>query len=87
MLLFGTPGWSELLLIAFIVLLLFGKNRLPDLAKSLGTGIREFRKSVSGQFDQEPEEHVEHEEEKPVKKVKPAQVKTGQAKKTKSRNA
>jgi sec-independent protein translocase protein TatA len=49
MLLIGTPGWAELALIAFIILLLFGKNRLPGLAKSIGSGIHEFRKGISGQ--------------------------------------
>ena len=40
--LFGIPGGPELLLIAFIVLLLFGGRKLPELMKGLGKGIREF---------------------------------------------
>ena len=40
--LFGLPGGSEMLLIAFVVLLLFGGKKLPELMKGLGKGIREF---------------------------------------------
>jgi len=39
-------GWQEILIILLLVLLLFGAKRLPELARSLGQGIREFRKSV-----------------------------------------
>lgn len=38
-------GW-EIVLILAIALLLFGAKRLPDLAKGLGTGIREFKKAT-----------------------------------------
>ena len=40
--LIGMPGGPELILIAFIVLLLFGGKKLPELMKGLGKGIREF---------------------------------------------
>lgn len=40
--LFGMPGMTEMLIIAFIVLLLFGGKKLPELMKGLGKGIREF---------------------------------------------
>ncbi len=39
------PRGSELLVILFIVLLLFGARRLPDLARSLGTSVRELRRA------------------------------------------
>ena len=39
-------GWTEILLILFIVLILFGARRLPEIGKSLGRGIREFRKAL-----------------------------------------
>jgi len=42
----GGLGWQEILVILVVVLLLFGAKRLPELARSLGQGIREFRKSV-----------------------------------------
>ncbi|HWA24419.1 MAG TPA: twin-arginine translocase TatA/TatE family subunit [Lacunisphaera sp.] len=41
-------GGPELLLIMFIVLLLFGANRLPDLARGFGKAVREFKKATSG---------------------------------------
>ncbi len=41
-------GGPELIIILVVVLLLFGAKRIPDLAKSLGTGVREFRKGTSG---------------------------------------
>mgnify|MGYP001224162732 CR=1 FL=1 len=40
-------GLPELLLIFFVCLLLFGANRLPDIGRSLGEGIREFKKAFS----------------------------------------
>ncbi|MCK4755764.1 twin-arginine translocase TatA/TatE family subunit [candidate division WOR-3 bacterium] len=40
-------GWQEILLILLIALLLFGAKKIPDLAKGLGKGIREFRKGLS----------------------------------------
>lgn len=39
-------GWSELLLIAVVALLLFGPSRLPQLAKSLGEALRTFKKEL-----------------------------------------
>ena len=41
-------GGPELLMIMFIVLLLFGANRLPDLARGMGRAVREFKKATSG---------------------------------------
>lgn len=41
------PGGWELLVILFIVLLLFGAKRLPDLAGSLGRSVRELRRAAS----------------------------------------
>jgi sec-independent protein translocase protein TatA len=43
--LFGLGGW-EMILILAVVLLLFGARKLPDLAKGLGQGIKEFKKAV-----------------------------------------
>lgn len=41
-------GSGELIVILCIMLLLFGGKRLPELAKSLGSGIREFKKACNG---------------------------------------
>lgn len=40
--LFGFPGPAEMLLVAFVVLLLFGGKKLPELMRGLGKGIKEF---------------------------------------------
>ena len=44
-------GW-EIVLILAVVLLLFGARKLPELARGLGQGVREFKKSVRDGFDQ-----------------------------------
>jgi len=43
---FGGLGMGELLIIFMVALLLFGAKRLPEIGKSLGKGIREFKGSV-----------------------------------------
>jgi sec-independent protein translocase protein TatA len=52
MLAFGTPGPSEWMLILIIVLVLFGAKKLPELARSLGQSMNEFRKARE-EFDKE----------------------------------
>ena len=46
-------GIGELLLIVAIIVLLFGSKKIPQLAKGLGEGIREFKKSVKGDAEEE----------------------------------
>ena len=36
-------GWGEILLIAFVVILLFGGKKIPELMRGLGRGVREFK--------------------------------------------
>jgi TatA/E family protein of Tat protein translocase len=43
----GQIGFSEMLVIFVVALLVFGPKKLPELGKSLGKGIREFRKATS----------------------------------------
>jgi len=50
----GMPGGMEWILIAFVVLLLFGGKKIPELAKGLGSGIKNFKKAVKD--DDEAEE-------------------------------
>jgi sec-independent protein translocase protein TatA len=55
MLLFSMPGGPEMLLIMLAILLLFGAKRIPDLARGLGKGIREFKdatKEVKREIDE-----------------------------------
>jgi sec-independent protein translocase protein TatA len=49
-------GPTELVIILLIVLLLFGARRIPDLAKGLGEGIRNFKSGVKGDERAELEE-------------------------------
>ena len=42
---FGFGGWEVILVLA-VILLLFGAKKLPDLAKGLGSGIKEFKKAT-----------------------------------------
>jgi sec-independent protein translocase protein TatA len=53
------PGWIgpwELAILLIVVLLVFGPKRLPEMGKSLGKGMREFKDSISGkEKDETPE--------------------------------
>ena len=46
LLLFGTIGAPEIIIIALIVLLLFGGKKIPELMKGLGSGVREFKNAA-----------------------------------------
>jgi TatA/E family protein of Tat protein translocase len=48
-------GIQELLVIFIIALLVFGPKRLPELGKSLGKGIRDFKKALNEGDDQTPQ--------------------------------
>jgi sec-independent protein translocase protein TatA len=56
----GMPGWIspwELLILALVVLLVFGPKRLPEMGRSLGKGMREFKGAITGKDDEdEPHE-------------------------------
>jgi len=62
-LLFGFPGGPELIVIAAIVLLLFGGKKIPELMKGLGKGIREFN-SAKANIKEELEEGMKEEPKK-----------------------
>lgn len=59
------PGGMEWVLIALVVLLLFGGKKIPELAKGLGSGIKNFKKAVK----EDDEEMVKAEEKIEDKKV------------------
>jgi len=48
------PSMPELLIILAIVVLLFGAKKIPELAKGIGTGIKDFKKAVKE--DEEPKQ-------------------------------
>jgi sec-independent protein translocase protein TatA len=51
-------GPMELVILVVILLLVFGSRRLPEMGRSLGKGMREFKDSVTGK-DEEPEQEEE----------------------------
>lgn len=51
-LLFFNLGASEILIIAMIILLLFGGKKIPELMKGLGKGIRDFKNAKEGVMDE-----------------------------------
>ncbi len=60
----GMPSGMELLVIALIVLLLFGGKKIPELAKGLGNGIKNFKNAVKeDDVVQETSEKIEGKEE------------------------
>lgn len=61
----GMPGPTETLVVIFVILLLFGAKKLPELARSLGRSLNEFKK---GQTESLPETQ----EEKPAEPAPPA---------------
>ena len=58
-------SFTEILLILFVVFVLFGAGKLPEVGRALGEGIRNFKKAISG-------------EEEKVKEVKGQEVKEKQ---------
>jgi sec-independent protein translocase protein TatA len=57
-------GYQELLIILVIVLILFGANRLPELARSLGSSVKEFKKGVNEVQKEDTAAAAKKEEEK-----------------------
>ena len=60
---FGNLQIGEIIIILILVLLLFGTKRLPELARGLAQGVREFRKALKND-DDPPEKKEEPPEEK-----------------------
>ena len=52
-LLFGALGWGEIVLIALLVLLLFGGKKIPEMMRGLGKGVKSFKDGVNGVEDPE----------------------------------
>lgn len=53
---FGIGIW-EILILLLVVLLVFGPKRLPEMGRSLGKGMREFKDSISGKDEDESAHH------------------------------
>ena len=67
---FGNFGFTEMLMLLVIVLVLFGARRVPEIGASIGKGIREFKRNISDVDRQirEPEPEVRSE------RIAPAQA-------------
>ena len=54
----GIVGWQELLVIGLILLLFFGGTKIPELMRSLGRGVKEFKEGMNEvtNFDEEKKE-------------------------------
>lgn len=60
---FGSIGMPELIIGLVVILLLFGAKRVPELARGLGSGVREFKKGQQeGQVEKKEEEKEEDEQ-------------------------
>ncbi len=62
-------GPGEILLIALVVLILFGARRLPEIGRSIGAGVRDFKRAVDGsqsrrdrQVERDDSHEVDHHE-------------------------
>jgi len=49
---FGSLGFTELLVILAIVVFIFGTSRIPELGKGLGAGIANFKKAIKGEDEE-----------------------------------
>ena len=60
---FGSVGMPELIIGLVVILLLFGAKRVPELARGLGSGVREFKKGTQdGEVDKKQEEKKKEEQ-------------------------
>ena len=55
----GNIGWQGILIILLVLLVIFGPKRLPEMGRSLGRGIREFKDSITGSDNDDEPEKVE----------------------------
>ena len=53
----GQIGWPQLLIVLVIVLVIFGAKRLPEVGRSLGSGMREFKDGIT-KGDEDPAERT-----------------------------
>ena len=49
----GSFGWTEILIVVLIIIILFGGKKIPELMSAIGKGIKEFKKGVTCEEDKE----------------------------------
>ena len=63
----GNIGWQGAIIILIVLLVVFGPKRLPEMGRSIGRGMREFKDSVTGKDDDdEPRELPPAADDEPV---------------------
>jgi sec-independent protein translocase protein TatA len=76
----GMPSMPELLIILAIVVLLFGAKKIPDLAKGIGRGIKDFKQAVKEDDEKEEKKEIASKEETPsetkIEEKKPEEKKS-----------
>lgn len=70
-------GPWQIILIALVVLVLFGASRLGDIGKGLGEGIKNFKKGIAADDDDDDEPESEPKEPKQLTEGRPAKSKSG----------
>ena len=68
-----SPGPMEMIIVVLVILLLFGGRKIPELARGLGKGIREFN-AAKANIKKEIDEGVQEEEKKAASSDKPAEA-------------
>ena len=66
-------GWTEVVVVLFLILLLFGAKRLPELARGFGKSIKEFKKATTD-IESDIRSAIEDDPPTPRPAAKPAQV-------------
>lgn len=77
-------GWTELIVILVIILVIFGPKRLPEIGRSLGKGIKEFKKSSSELQEQLTAEPTQAPTVEQAEKVEEVQDKAAAAQESES---
>jgi sec-independent protein translocase protein TatA len=74
----GSFGGTELIIALVIILLLFGAKRIPELARGLGSGVKEFKAGTrEGQLEEKKNEEKKNEEKKNEEQNASAEDKAG----------
>lgn len=71
----GMPSMPELLIVLAIVVLLFGAKKIPDLAKGMGKGIKDFKKAIK-EDEEEPKEIAKNDTDADATEAKIEEQKT-----------